>query len=432
MDYQSAFAEILAEYRDEPSTPYLRRDLDYQVVPRKAVVLKGVRRSGKSTLLRQIADDERAAGRNCLTMNFIDDRLSSLRAQDLGGLIDAFYRVHPQPPRAPALSLLLDELQVVDGWESFVERQLRIAGRRVFVTGSSAKLLGEDIATAMRGRSLSYEVFPFAFREFLSIQGVLPARWPLGAEAKAAVKAQFHRYLMEGGFPETIGLNRRTQVRILQEYFDVLLLRDVIERHDASSAVVVKRFLHQLTSLFATTFTINRAVDRLRAQGLAVGKAHVSEMLDWFTDAYAVFPVSVFSDSVQKRHTNPKKVYVIDNGMINAVTTGRSSNTGRLLENLVFVELRRRHVPVHYYKTRDGFEVDFLVEDRGLFQVAWSLADESTRARELRALEQAMEELDVREATLITADEAETLSLATGNVHVVPAWDWLLDPTPRR
>ncbi len=426
MSYQSAFVEILAESRSEARPPYLRRKLDYAVLPRKAIVLKGVRRSGKSTILRQIEDDERAVGRLCLSMNFIDERLEGLEARDLGELFDAFHRVFPEAAATKALSLLCDELQVVDGWEMFIERQLRVSGRRVFITGSSAKLLSREIASAMRGRSLSYEVFPFDFREFLSLQQALPARLPLGGEEKAAVKAQFHRYLFDGGFPETIGVDRRTQVQILQEYLEVLLLRDVIERHDASSPVMIKRFLLQLVSRFASTFTVNRFVEQLRAQGLGTAKGHVSEVLEWFGDAYATFAVTVLSESVQKQNTNPKKLYVIDNGLVNAVTTGRTKNEGRLLENLVFLMLRRRTPNVHYYRTRGGFEVDFHAEGVGLVQVAWSLEDEPTRARELRALDQAMEELQLRSALLVTADESETLELKSGTVRVVPAWEWAL------
>jgi predicted AAA+ superfamily ATPase len=426
MDYQLAFAEIMAEARDEARSPYLRRHLSYRVLPHKAVVLKGIRRSGKSTLLRQIEDDERAAGRSCLYVNFIDERLMGLAASELGGMFDAFHRVFPQVKSSQGVTLLCDELQVVDGWEAFVERQLRIRGRRVFITGSSAKLLSTEIASAMRGRSLSYEVFPFDFREYLALKGSLPANVSLGAEAKAAVKAQFHDYLMEGGFPETIGVDRRTQVQILQEYLDVLLLRDVIERHDAASPVLLKRFMLQLMSRFASGFTINKFVELLRAQGLGTAKSHVSDMLEWLTDAYAVFTVTIFSESVQKQNTNPKKVYVVDNGMINAVTTGRLKNEGRLLENLVFMLLRRAGAHVSYYKTRSGYEVDFYASDRGLIQVAWSLDDEATRLRELRALHEAMAELQVETSLLLTADTSEEVRLESGLVRIVPAWEWAL------
>ena len=430
MDYQSAFTEILAETRDQPATPYLHRGLDYAVVPRKAVVLKGVRRSGKSTLLRQAGDDQTGAGRLCLHMNFVDDRLAGLTGAHLGALLDAFHRVYPQTRPAQPLTLLLDELQVVEGWEAFVERQLRVRDRRVFVTGSSAKLLSQEIASAMRGRSLSYEVFPFDFPEFLALQGVLPSRLPLGADEKAMVKAHFRRYLMEGGFPETIGLDRSTQVRMLQEYLDVLLLRDVIERHDTSSPTMIRRFLLLLVNRFASSVTINRCVELLRAQGLGTAKAHLSEVLDWFHDAYAVFPVKVLSESVQKQNTNPRKLYVIDNGLINAATTGRLHNEGRLLENLVFLTLRRRGHDVHYLRTRSGYEVDFHSESEGLVQVAWTLADEGTRTREVRALEQAMEELSIKEATLVTSEESGTIALPSGVVHVRPAWEWVLDERP--
>ena len=425
MSYQSAFIEILAETKAEIRLSYMRRRLNYATIARKAVVLKGARRSGKSTMLRQIEDDERASGRICLAVNFVDERLSGLAAADLASMFDALHQVENVPTDAQ-LSLLLDELQVVDGWEAFVERQLRIPGRRVYITGSSSKLFSSEIATSMRGRSLSYEIFPFDFSEFLELQGLLPKSVALGGEAKAAVKAQFQRYLLEGGYPETIGLDRRTQVQILQEYFDVLLLRDVIERHNASSPVLVKRFLLQLIQRYSSSFSINRFVDLLRAQGLGAGKAHITEMIEWFLDAYAVFPVTVLSESLHKQHTNPKKLYAIDNGLINAVTTGRLQNEGRLLENLVFLTLRRRGDTIHYVKTRSGYEVDFYTPTEGLIQVAWSIEDTATRQRELRALEQAMEELGASEALLITANESEEILGPVGRIKIVPAWEWCL------
>jgi uncharacterized protein len=324
--------------------------LNYKVLPRKAVILKGIRRSGKSTLLQQIEDDQRKAGYLCLTINFVDERLAGITASDLGNIFDAFYQVYPAARTTSSLCLLFDELQVVDGWEAFVDRQLRIKGRRIFITGSSAKLLSDEIASAMRGRSLSYEVFPFDFQEFLALKGIEHVDLPLGQEAMAAVKAQFYTYLMEGGFPETIGVDRTTQIQIVQEYFELLLLRDVIERHNGSSPVMVKRFLLQLINRFASAFTINRFVELLRSQGFAASKTHVSEMIGWFNDAYATFTLTLFSESIHKQNTNAKKLYVIDNGLINAVTTGRLKNEGRLLENWVFLTLRRRDADLHYYK----------------------------------------------------------------------------------
>jgi len=427
VDYQLSFMEILAEVRDEQRPSYLRRRLEYAVLPRKAVVLKGVRRSGKSTLLRQIEDDERAQGRKCLWVNFMDDRLAGLRAEHLRMMLDAFYLVYPDQRPGTGLTLLLDELQVVDGWETFVERQLRVRERRVFVTGPSAKLLSQEIASSMRGRSLAYEVFPFDFREYLALQDALPKDSVLGAEQKAHIKAQFQRYLFEGGFPETISVARRTQVQILQEYLDVLLLRDVIERHGASSPVMLRRLLLGLISRFASPFTINKLAEQLHAQGFSTTKSHVSEMFEWFADAYAVFAVKLLSESVHKQNTNPKKLYVIDNGFVNAVAVGRLENHGRLLENLVFLTLRRHYGELNYVRTARGHEVDFYNSELGLVQVAWSMSDAQTRVRELRALEEAMAELELREALIVTANDSDTVELASGTVHVRPAWEWLLD-----
>ncbi len=428
MEYAGIFIEILSELRDRQNPSFQWRNLHYEVLPKKAVILKGVRRSGKSTFLQQIEETERSQGRTCLSMNFVDERLAGLTAKELGGIFDAFYLVQRDASPDAPLTLLLDEIQVINGWEAFVDRQLRIKDRRVFITGSSAKLLSGEIATTMRGRSLSYEVFPFNFGEYLDYLGLRPAKLPLGEEPKAAIKAQFYSYLFEGGFPETIGRSRTTQVQVLQEYFDVLLLRDVIERHNASSPVVVKRFLSLMIHRFASTYTVNRFTEQLRSQGLGVSKSHVSEMIEWFHDAYAIFPLSMFSESLHKQNTNPKKIYAIDNGLINAMVAGRNKNEGRLLENLLFLELRRRYADLYYYKTKDGYEVDFYSpRSELLVQVSWSLHEGDTRKRELRALEQAMEELKLERALLVTADESSTFKVNAGTIQIVPAWQCCLE-----
>lgn len=431
MDYQSSFVEIFAEDRDQDRESFVRRALRYDVLPRKAVILKGVRRSGKSTLLRQIEDDERAQGRACLGVNFVDDRLLGLRVDQLGAMFDAYYQVYPAQRPGMDLTLLLDELQLVEGWEAFVERQLRVKGRRVFITGSSAKLLSQEIASTMRGRSLSYEIFPFDFREYLQFKQLLPAHTTVGAEQKALLGAQLQHYLMDGGFPETIGHTRATQVKILQEYLDVLLLRDVIERHRVAFPTLARRVLSELMARFASPFTINKLLEQLKAQGFSTSKTYLGELIEWFCDAYAVFTVTILSESVHKQNTNPKKLYGIDTGLLNATTTGRLQNRGRLLENLVFLALRRRGGEIHYVKTVKGHEVDFYHSEAGLVQVAWSLRDEQTEKRELRALEQAMAELEQDQSILITENESRKIKLSSGTVHVRPAWEWLLEQASR-
>ena len=425
MNYQIQFSEIFAEGRDEKVKPLLNRDVEFDIVDGKATVFTGVRRAGKSTFLKQIITQKKNLG-VILHVNFVDERLVGLTAAQLSQMFDGFYQVYPESAHNQKMVLMLDEIQVVDQWESFVERQLRQTDRIVFITGSSAKLLGDEIATAMRGRSLRYEIFPFSLDEYLKwVKKSELNLTSLKREEKSRVAQWVLEYLTNGGFPEATLVSAATRNRILQEYFETILFRDVIERHNVAAPILAKRLLHQLISQFASTVSINKLVERLKAEGIGTTKQYVSQLVDWFQDAYAVFLVPIYSESIHRQNTNPKKCYVIDNGLVNAIIANSRGNFGRLLENAVFLALRRQNKDVFYYKTKDGFEVDFYLEQKHLIQVCWSLDDEDTRKRELRALEDSMSELGHNRGVIVTHREEEEIKIGRKVIKVIPSWKFL-------
>ncbi len=254
-----------------------------------------------------------------------------------------------------------DEIQAAPGWEPFVDRLLRTERCQVHLTGSSAQLLSREIATQMRGRALSWEIFPFSFREYLDYRGIDGAG-DLSTKRRLTIVKAFDEYWERGGFPEVAGI------------------------------------------------------------------------LEWFEDAYFLFTVRIFDASAARRNANPKKVYCIDHALITSVASGILVNSGHLLENLVFTALRRRYPEIHYYRTRTGRKVDFLVPRRGrppmLVQACESLADPRTRKRETAALAAAMGELDVGTATIVTRNERERIEIEGAAIEVVPAWRFLLDTDP--
>ena len=399
------------------------RRLRIETVPGKATVCIGVRRSGKSTYLYQsIARllEQGVPRQNILYLNFFDDRLHHLRHGDLGLSTDAYFSLYPEKKDAETVHCFFDEIQAAPGWEPFVDRLLRTERCQVHLTGSSAQLL-------------SWEIFPFSFREYLDYRGIDGAG-ELSTKRRLTIVKAFDEYWERGGFPEVAGLGRDLRIRIHQEYFNTILFRDLVERHDVSHPRAVSDLAHRLVDDAASLYTVNSLTGYLKSLGHKVPKASVSEYLEWFEDAYFLFTVRIFDASAARRNANPKKVYCIDHALIASVASGILVNSGHLLENLVFTALRRRYPEIHYYRTRTGRQVDFVVPRRGgppmLVQACESLADPRTRKRETAALAAAMAELDVGTATIVTRNERERIEAGGAAIEVVPAWRFLLDTDP--
>jgi predicted AAA+ superfamily ATPase len=429
---KSIFRDILLENEFSLPLAYLPREQPFSVLPRKALAVIGIRRCGKTTYLRQIWDTllRQKKGRpdQLLYVNFFDERLFGLRVSQLRELLDAYYELHPQMDARATLSFFLDEIQTVPGWELFVDRLLR-AGHQVFLSGSSSTLLSRELASAMRGRSLSIELFPFGFKEILKSEKQ-EWRHP-GPRDRAVMRARFRTYLQQGGFPETLDVSPPVRRRLLQDYVDTVLLRDIIERHNPSDPSAMTHLSHLLMNQAGALYTLNKTCERLKAQGLKVNKPEISQALDWFHDSYLYFSVPILSQSVQAQVVNPKKIYCIDTGMVFHHSVGLSDQWGVLLENAVFLHLRRRAESIFYYKDSHQREVDFVVPGKGrshtLIQVSVSIKSPKTRERETQALLSAMADLSIPEATLITLDEEEEIRTAGKRIHVRPAWSFLLE-----
>lgn len=399
----------------------------------KATVCIGVRRCGKSTFMLQIVERLLASGvprENICVLNFFDDRLHHLRQEGLGGITEAYYTLYPEKKNAETVYFFFDEIQAAMGWEPFVDRLMRTEMCEVYLTGSSAHMLSKEIATQMRGRALSWELFPFSFREFLTWKEIESAGH-LSTKRRLLVQKAFDEYWESGGFPEVAGLGRTLRIKTHQEYVQAVLFRDLIERHDVSHPKAVSDLAHWLVDNTASLYSVNRLTGYLQSLGHKVPKAAVSEYLDWFEDAYFLFTVRIFDASLARSNANPKKVYCVDHAMVSSCSSGILLNSGHLLENLVFTALRRLHPAVYYYKTKSGREVDFVVPLRGrtpmLVQVCKSLADPNTAKREVAALSEAMTELGATSASIVTRNESNVIELGARTVTVVPAWRFLLD-----
>lgn len=428
---------IILDFQQTPLETGVPRRLRIETIRGKAAVCIGVRRSGKSTFLFQVIrrlQDGGVPRQNILYLNFFDDRLHNLRQDNLGLIAEAYYSIYPEKKNTETVYCFFDEIQAVLGWEPFIERLMRTEKCEVYLTGSSARMLSKEIATQMRGRALSWEIFPFSFRELLDYKNI-KIEGALATKTRLLVQKAFEEYWETGSFPEVAGLGRNLRIKTHQEYFHTILFRDLIERHDVSHPKALTDLAHWLVDNTASLYSVNSLTGYLKSLGHKAPKSAVADYLGWFEDAYFLFTVRIFDTSLARSNTNPKKIYCIDHALVTSVSSGILVNSGHLLENLIFTALRRVHQEICYYKTKSGREVDFIVllhgRTRMLVQVCESLAEPLTRKRETVALNEAMAELRLKTGTIVTRNENERIDSDAGTIEVVPAWRFLLDlPEP--
>jgi predicted AAA+ superfamily ATPase len=425
--------EIIIDFQELELVTGIPRRVDVKPLAGKATVCIGVRRSGKSTFMFQLMQrliDGGVARQNILYLNFFDDRLHGLQHERLGVILEAYFSLYPEKKNAEIIYCFFDEIQAVAGWEPFIDRLMRTEKCEVYITGSSAQMLSREIATQMRGRALSWEMFPFSFREFLDFKGI-ESHGPLSTKRRLIIQKAFKEYWETGGFPEVAGLDRQLRIKTHQEYFNAMLFRDLVERHDISHPKAVIDLAHWLMDNIASLYTINSLTGYLKSLGHKAPKAAVSSYLTWFEDAYVLFTVRIFDASLARAKINPKKIYCIDHCLVTSISSGILVNTGHLLENLVFTALRRTTTEIFYLKTKSGREVDFVVQgqdrSRRLVQVCESIVEPQTRKREVTALNEAMDELNLSQGTIVTRGEDEQIKVESGKINVVPAWRFVLN-----
>lgn len=431
----------LAESLATEQPALTRRDVIVPRVPGKALAVIGVRRSGKSSFLAQCRADRIAAGspkEAQLLVSLEDERLAGMTVGNLRWLLEEHTRQFPVLSRGAVRTratpaLYLDEVQLVPGWEGLVRRLMDGGGMDVFVSGSSAKLLSREVATSLRGRGLEVLVHPFSFREALRHAGVEPET-PfnrLDAAGRATLDRRLRRYLVEGGFPEAQGLDARNRARLLTSYVDVVVLRDVIERHAVSNPLALRWIERQLLANPGGSFSVKKHYDALRTQGVPVGKDTLHEYLAHLEDAFLIRTVALHSASERQRMVNPRKAYPVDSGLISLFERSGREQRGRALETAVLLELERRGYEAAYVRTRDGFEVDFMAhrasEGPLLVQVCLESEGDDTWARELRALEAAAREHRRARAWLVTMDATPPTRPLPKGISWAPAARWLLE-----
>jgi hypothetical protein len=423
--------QIIRDFHVSPLPALKRRTLQVPIDTGKIITLVGVRRSGKTSYLFNLIEDllkQDVPKNRILYVNFEDERLD-LKTEELDLLLQAYQELYPDM-QLNECSFFFDEIQNIDSWDKFVRRVYDKGMKNIFITGSNARFLSSEISTSLRGRTISYEVFPLSFGEYLSFKDVVPD--VNSSRSIAQINHHLAAYLKNGGFPEVIGYDDALRNRVLQEYFNVMIYRDLLERYAIKNLPALKFFLKRIMASATKQVSVNNIYNELKSSGFKIGKTQLYDNLDACVNIYMAQILRKHTHSLVDRELGEKKIYAIDNGLLNAIDYKFSNDTGKSLEQAVFLELRRREKDISFFK--DKAECDFIVKQGAditeAIQVTVTLSDDKTRKREIRGLMDCCNEFGLQHGLIVTLDSSEEFELNGIKVNVMPLYRWLLDSLP--
>lgn len=419
------FKKLIIDSQEREFPKLVSRKLNIPLQTQKIVSLIGVRRSGKTYVLYDIINKLRTSvdRQNMLFINFEDDRLYPLHLQDLDQLIEAFFELYPQK-RKEKIYVFLDEVQDVSGWELFVRRIYDNFDIQLFITGSSSKLLSHEIASSLRGRTISYEIFPFSFEEYLQFKNI---EINLNSSNSISyIKNAFESYLFFGGFAETFNENDEVKKKIIKNYLDLIIYKDISDRYSLKNNSLLKHLIKYLLVNMGTLISFNKLYNEYKSQGFKIAKDTIYEYILHLQESYTFFTVPVFRNSIKEEQRHPRKLYAIDTSFKQLFDFSFSKDYSKRLENVVFLHLRRKTEEIYYFKQKQ--EIDFYVqlEQPYLINVSYQLSDEQTRKREIDSLVEGMNYFNLSSAFIITSDTEEIIETDGKQIFVFPIWKWLL------
>lgn len=386
---------------------------------KEVIDIIGPRRSGKSSIMKIIIQRLKTKG-NYLYINFEDPYFID---HNIPMVFEELVETYKEYYQSKLTYLFFDEVQNIASWEKAV-RKLRDSGEyKIFISGSSSKLLSSELASLLSGRHLSYQLLPLSFTEYLDFGGItIQGKKDIILKERALLR-HFSEYLEWGGFPAVV-LSRKQE--LLKQYYLDMIQKDIVKRYEIREKAVLDKMGVYLLTNSAKTISVS-------AMKNLYGISHelASTYLEYFKDAFLVFEVPQFSYSVKTQQKALKKIYAVDTGLANTISFRFSEDKGRILETSVFIALKQQGKEMYYYKTRSGKEVDFLIKENNnkvrLLQVAWDIEDEKTRLRETGSLVEVMEEQKVGEGLLLTYDTSEKISVNGKQIQIQPVYQWLLE-----
>lgn len=389
----------------------------------------GVRRAGKSTLLKQIINHltgtENIPPKSIFFLN-LEDPVFNFHKDDVSVLEKIFREYMALQNPEGKVYLFLDEVQFFKDWQVFVKSKYEKKGVKIIVAGSNSRLLSAELVTILSGRTLVVDVFPFSFKEFLQANGITASNTVELLIQANRVQGLFNEYFLYGGFPQvTFEKNNDVKKDVLKNYYQNIFYNDIVPRFEIKKAPYAEKLLYFLLTNISTQASYNNL-----SAIVSLSDKTVKEYISYFQQSLMIFQVNRFSPSLKKQLTANKKIYTIDNGLVNAVAFKLSENYGPLLENTIAVELMRRGTPFYYYHTSSAKEVDFFIpnanqQDHKLVQVCYDLSAEKTMKREIASLKAVMQETGVNSALIITLNEEKEINDGALSIKILPAWKFL-------
>jgi uncharacterized protein len=428
MDIQNLWA-ILAYQKDrfiKSSNLILReilRSSEKILESREISVITGVRRCGKSSLLKLIASDLRDKKNipvsNIFYINFDDPKLYNFPFEQCDLLLQLILeKSHPDFK----IYLFIDEIQNLEGWERWLNSLYEFENIKIFITGSNSSLLNSDISRLLTGRNRKYFLLPFSFNEYLTMKNITHRDLFL-PEDISLIRQNFIDFTKTGGFPEAV---KNNDSDILKSYYEDILYRDIIGRNQ----ITHRRELIELSRFLSANSGCLTSSEKLKNMLGIKSPVTIRSYLQILIDSFLYLQCILFDYSIKRQIYNPPKVYITDTGMSNAVAFNFSNDLGWMIETIVFLELKRRGFEVFYWKSKTGKEVDFLIRNKNILsaaiQVCYDLENEKTREREILSLLEVSNELSITELKIITFNQETTLNLSNQKITVIPVWKWLL------
>ena len=400
--------KIFLDFHAKTLPVFYERDLKVPLTIDKIISIIGPRRSGKTWYLYQLISELEATGvprRQIIYVNFEDERLNFDNNYDL--IIEAWRELYPNHVDEK-LYIFYDEIQELPDWEKYIRRIYDTVSTNVVITGSNSKMLSKEIATTLRGRSLSFEIMPLSFSEFLRFNDVIYKKNCSSIETAQTV-ALFQDYLLWGGYPELIKIDATFKTNILQEYFNVMIYRDLVERYCIKDVSILKYLIKRLISSFTKEFSVNKLYNELKSKNFSISKNSIYELVEQIFSVYFMSSVEKYEPSVIKRELTNKKIYLYDNGFATSIQFLFSEDRGKLLENIVYIYLRNNYKEIFFLK--NGYECDFLVfppNEKALLIQVTDYLHKDNLAREIKGLSKANQRIpDANLILLFNSKEAD-------------------------
>jgi len=427
MKNKQLIKQIIRDFHIEFSIDVKKRDLQIPINSNKIITLIGVRRSGKTSILYDTINklSKNIGIEKIIFFNFEDERID-FSVDELNLIIEAYRELYPKNDLKKCY-FFFDEIQNINGWEKFIRRVYDSISKNIFITGSNSKLLSSEIATSLRGRTISFEVYPLSFKEYLNFKDIKIDFY--SSKSLAFIKNALDEYLQNGGFVELLFVDKKFHSKILQEYFNTMIYKDLIERYEIKNIVALKFFLKRVLSSNTKQISINKIYNELKSNNIKIGKNTLYEFLEYAQNIFLIQTIKKFDNKLVSRELGEKKVFSIDIGLSNAIDYNFSNDLGKALENIVFLELKRDYDEIYFYNDSKS-ECDFIAikkNETKAIQVSYDISENETKKREIKGLINACKKLKLNKGLIITYDIFDEIEIDGIKIDILPFYRFVFN-----